>query len=252
MDDKYIKDIYDNLGGESVFGNYNDYYSLITSDDSYIKDVYDSKGESVFGSYDDFVSLVKKKDESQPTSQEGVTVSTTKEKTTPTSLESSESKFDYESFIDKDEEEAISQNDEETIIDDNRGQLVKDIDAGKFDDKIETLSNDNEAVRNQDKEQLDNLLSRYNSTEYQLTDEEINEAKQTIENENNGDFGYVDKFKKGIASTSIFRPFINYTSPKEDVIKEIRKEVSKERNVNPKDITDEELNILYTKKRTKE
>lgn len=61
MDDKYIKDIYDNLGGESVFGNYNDYYSLITSDDSYIKDVYDSKGESVFGSYDDFVSLVKKK-----------------------------------------------------------------------------------------------------------------------------------------------------------------------------------------------
>jgi len=80
MDDKYIKDIYDNLGGESVFGNYNDYYSLITSDDSYIKDVYDSKGESVFGSYDDFVSLVKKKDDSVvSTSQEGVTESTTKE-----------------------------------------------------------------------------------------------------------------------------------------------------------------------------
>ena len=83
MDDKYIKDIYDNLGGESVFGNYNDYYSLITSDDSYIKDVYDSKGESVFGSYDDFVSLVKKKEELQPTSQEVVTESITKDETIP-------------------------------------------------------------------------------------------------------------------------------------------------------------------------
>ena len=120
MDDKYIKDIYDNLGGESVFGNYNDYYSLITTDDSYIKDVYDSKGESVFGSYDDFVSLVKKKDDSVvSTSQEDVTVSTTKDETTPGSLESSDVKvdtptleeeaFDYDSFIDKDEDDAIVQ-----------------------------------------------------------------------------------------------------------------------------------------------
>lgn len=107
MDEKYIKDIYDSLGGESVFGNYDDYYSLITTDDSYIKGVYDSQGESVFGGYDDFVSLVKKKDELQPTSQEDATVSTTKEEKTPTSLESSESKFDYEKFLDKDEEEAI-------------------------------------------------------------------------------------------------------------------------------------------------
>jgi hypothetical protein len=124
MDDKYIKDIYDNLGGESVLGNYDDYYSLITSDDSYIKDVYDSKGESVFGSYDDFVSLVKKKDDSVvSTSQEGVTESTTKEEKTPTSLESSDVKvdtptleeeaFDYDSFIDKDEDDAIVQLQEE-------------------------------------------------------------------------------------------------------------------------------------------
>ena len=92
MDDKYIKDIYDNLGGESVFGNYNDYYSLITTDDSYIKDIYDNLGgESVFGSYNDFFSLVKKKDKLQPTSPEVVTESITKEETTPTSLESSES-----------------------------------------------------------------------------------------------------------------------------------------------------------------
>ena len=90
MDDKYIRDIYDNLGGESVFGGYDDYYSLITTDDSYIKDVYNSQGESVFGAYNDFVSLVKKKDDSVvSTSQEVATESTTKGDTTPTSLESS-------------------------------------------------------------------------------------------------------------------------------------------------------------------
>ena len=104
MDDKYIKDIYDNLGGESVFGNYNDYYSLITSDDSYIKDVYDSQGESVFGSYDDFVSLVKKKDDSVvSTSQEGVTESTTKEEKTPTSLESSDVTVDIPTLEEEEE-----------------------------------------------------------------------------------------------------------------------------------------------------
>ena len=58
MDDKYIKDIYENLGGESVFGKYDDYYSLITSDDNYAKDVYSNLGgESVFGNTTIFILL---------------------------------------------------------------------------------------------------------------------------------------------------------------------------------------------------
>ena len=81
MDDKYIKDIYENLGGESVFGKYDDYYSLITSDDDYAKDVYSNLGgESVFGNYDDFSSLVKKKGQSDSASPADIMESTTKER----------------------------------------------------------------------------------------------------------------------------------------------------------------------------
>ena len=84
MDHKYIQDLYNQLGGEKVFGKYEDYYRLITTDEQYIKDVYNSKGESTFGSYNDFVSLVKKKDELQPTSQKVVTESITEEEEIPT------------------------------------------------------------------------------------------------------------------------------------------------------------------------
>ena len=60
MDEKYISDLYNQLGGKSVFGEYNDFKSLIMSDDSYASDVYNQMGgESVFGKYDDFRSLTK-------------------------------------------------------------------------------------------------------------------------------------------------------------------------------------------------
>jgi hypothetical protein len=60
MDEKYISDLYNQLGGKSVFGEYNDFKSLINTDDSYASDVYNQMGgESVFGKYDDFRSLTK-------------------------------------------------------------------------------------------------------------------------------------------------------------------------------------------------
>ena len=60
MDEKYISDLYNQLGGKSVFGEYADFKSLINTDDSYASDVYNQMGgESVFGKYDDFRSLTK-------------------------------------------------------------------------------------------------------------------------------------------------------------------------------------------------
>jgi hypothetical protein len=60
MDEKYISDLYNQLGGKSVFGEYNDFKSLINTDDSYASDVYNQMGgESVFGKYDDFRNLTK-------------------------------------------------------------------------------------------------------------------------------------------------------------------------------------------------
>lgn len=60
MDEKYISDLYNQLGGKSVFGEYNDFKSLINTDDSYASDVYNQMGgKSVFGEYADFRSLTK-------------------------------------------------------------------------------------------------------------------------------------------------------------------------------------------------
>jgi hypothetical protein len=60
MDEKYISDLYNQLGGKAVFGEYADFKSLINTDDNYASDVYNQMGgESVFGKYDDFRNLTK-------------------------------------------------------------------------------------------------------------------------------------------------------------------------------------------------
>ena len=62
MDEQYIKDIYNNLGGETKFGSYEDFYTLITTDDSYIQDFHSAFGSNVLGGFEDFSSIVKKKE----------------------------------------------------------------------------------------------------------------------------------------------------------------------------------------------
>ena len=62
MDEQYIKDIYNNLGGETKFGSYEDFYTLITTDDSYIQDFHSAFGSNVLGDFEDFNSIVKKKE----------------------------------------------------------------------------------------------------------------------------------------------------------------------------------------------
>ena len=62
MDEKYIKDIYDNFG-EEVLGSFENFAKLISTDKEYQQEVYDGLGgEEIFGSYDNYSTLVKKKE----------------------------------------------------------------------------------------------------------------------------------------------------------------------------------------------
>ncbi len=67
MDEKYIQDLYNQLGGQSKFGNFNDFKNLIKTDKAYQKDFYNSFGAKKLGDFNDFSGLVsapnqKKKD----------------------------------------------------------------------------------------------------------------------------------------------------------------------------------------------
>jgi len=85
MDEKYIQDLYNQLGGQSKFGNFNDFKNLIKTDKAYQKDFYNSFGAKKLGDFNDFSGLVsapnqKKKGSSQPTSQEKQQVSSAQQK----------------------------------------------------------------------------------------------------------------------------------------------------------------------------
>lgn len=61
MDEKYIQDLFSQLGGEKKFGKYDDFKYMLNNDSAYRKDFYNSYGENTLGKYDDFDVLVKKK-----------------------------------------------------------------------------------------------------------------------------------------------------------------------------------------------
>lgn len=58
MDEQYILDLFNQLGGESKFGKFNDFKKLITTDQSYQKDFYNSFGSNTLGDFNDFRGLV--------------------------------------------------------------------------------------------------------------------------------------------------------------------------------------------------
>jgi hypothetical protein len=62
MDEKYLQSLHSQLGGESVFGKYEDFKNLITRDPQYAKNFYNNFGRDVLGEENDFYLLVKKKD----------------------------------------------------------------------------------------------------------------------------------------------------------------------------------------------
>jgi hypothetical protein len=65
MNEQYIQNLYNGLGGESVFGKYDDFKLMMTTNEQYASGVYNQLGgEQVFGKYDDYSSLIglKKKD----------------------------------------------------------------------------------------------------------------------------------------------------------------------------------------------
>jgi hypothetical protein len=61
MDEKYINDIFTQLGGESKFGSFSDFKDLMQNDAQYRKDFHASIGEDTLGKFGDFDNLVKKK-----------------------------------------------------------------------------------------------------------------------------------------------------------------------------------------------
>jgi hypothetical protein len=81
MDEKYIQDLYSQLGGKAKFGSFEDFKFLITTDKSYQKDFYNSIGKKTLGEFNDFTSLVsspvKKKDSSDGTGQPSPEASST-------------------------------------------------------------------------------------------------------------------------------------------------------------------------------
>lgn len=83
MDEKYLQELYNRLGGQSKFGVYNDFKELMTTNEAYRKHFHSTIGEQTLGSYSDFEGLVKKKDgiNTLPTSSNGVS---------PTKLQSPE------------------------------------------------------------------------------------------------------------------------------------------------------------------
>lgn len=58
MDEKYIQDIYNGLGGSEVFGSYDKYKELISTDSSYVEDIHNNFGEETLGSFENFSKLV--------------------------------------------------------------------------------------------------------------------------------------------------------------------------------------------------
>jgi hypothetical protein len=62
MDEKYIQDLFNNLGGESKFGKFDDFKQLISTDKKYRQDFYNAFGEKTLGAYSDFDDIVKKKE----------------------------------------------------------------------------------------------------------------------------------------------------------------------------------------------
>jgi hypothetical protein len=91
MDEKYIQELYSQLGGQSKFGDFNSFKNLIKNDKSYQKAFHDSFGSKTLGDFNKFSGLVsasnqKKKGSSQPTSQEDQLESNTQQPDQPTSL----------------------------------------------------------------------------------------------------------------------------------------------------------------------
>jgi len=58
MEEQYILDLYNQLGGQSKFGNFEDFKDAISTDKIYQKDFHSAFGESTLGNFEDFSSLV--------------------------------------------------------------------------------------------------------------------------------------------------------------------------------------------------
>ena len=81
MDEKYIQDLYNQLGGEAKFGSFADFKDLMNNDPQYRTDFHSAFGEQTLGSFADFESLVKKNAIPTPQPQEQGTTAPVSEDT---------------------------------------------------------------------------------------------------------------------------------------------------------------------------
>jgi hypothetical protein len=63
MDEKYLQELYNQLGGQVKFGKYDDFKGLMSNNADYRKQFHSTFGEKTLGGYDKFETLVKKKED---------------------------------------------------------------------------------------------------------------------------------------------------------------------------------------------
>lgn len=139
----------------------------------------------------------------------------------------------------------------------NKGQLVKDIDAGKLDERIQTLQSENDTAKQQDISFINDLVERKKSS-ISLTEEDIIEIESEVENESKGDFGFFGNLGNSFRTTE--KGFLNIPNPFYDPKKagnnkkeiEIRKRLAKEKNVNPEDVDPSIVKDIVSKERKEE
>lgn len=134
-----------------------------------------------------------------------------------------------------------------------RGQLVRDLDAGLLDDRLEELKQENLAFQEERDAQVDNLLQQYKSSTA-LTDEDLDDIDQTIEDEKNMDFGFLGNIKNAIVSTPLIGTFQNplFNPMKAGNIEEkvsVQKRMAEEQGVDVNDIDGAEVDKEYEKQK---
>lgn len=136
---------------------------------------------------------------------------------------------------------------------DNRGQLIKDIDAGKFNQQISEFKES----ENAEKQRVDSLVSDFEN-KVQLTEQDLIEIQEEENEEDNGDFGFLENIGNKIRTTSavsiggsvVPNPFFNPTKAFNNPEKQqIRQELAIAKEIKPNEVDSGEVDEIFNKQR---
>lgn len=123
---------------------------------------------------------------------------------------------------------------------DTKPNLVKDIDVGKYDDRIDELQAENQEAGAEQQNFITNLLERKNNST-QITDSDVAEIQSTIQDEQQGDFGFFGNIKNKVVTTpylgAIPNPFFNPSkagNTQKEI--EVRQQLAEQQNIKPNDV----------------